>query len=389
MNSSVFVIRRLASLLAVMALAAAALAQGPLVPPGPPAQTMKSLQELHDAVGPRTPIVSLPFTISQPGSYVVTQSLTGAAAQNGITIAVSNVSLDLNGHTLRGTPGALHGIAIGPNVTNVTIRNGKVTHWPGDGITADYYTAHGVMVSGIVSSLNEGSGIRVNAVAVVQDCEVTSNSELGIYVIDQGHIQNCIVSYNGDNGILAQSNSIVENCIAMGNQLAGILGLFNTSIRGCVARQNGLAGILVYNNCVVLENQASYFPPPIIFAKKSIAPLPADTEGVDPFSLDGGIAIVGFFNRIESNTVTESNIGYHYYFKDNFIVKNVAMGCTKGFMQAIAPFGKAPSSAQSLQTAVTGGGDIFIAPIQTTFAALTIGPWDNFNFNEGSIIFGK
>jgi len=42
-----------------------AFAQGSLTPPGAPAPTMKSL----DQIEPRTPISSLPFTISSSGSY--------------------------------------------------------------------------------------------------------------------------------------------------------------------------------------------------------------------------------------------------------------------------------------------------------------------------------
>src|SRR4030095_6606576 len=76
-----------------------ALAQGPLTPPGAAAPTMKTLDQLE----PRTPISTLPFTISSPGSYYVTSNLTGVAGQHGITINADNVTLDLGGfeRTLR------------------------------------------------------------------------------------------------------------------------------------------------------------------------------------------------------------------------------------------------------------------------------------------------
>jgi hypothetical protein len=47
-------------------------AQGPLSPPGPPAPTMKTLEEIHDRTDPRTPISSLPYVITNGGSYYLT-----------------------------------------------------------------------------------------------------------------------------------------------------------------------------------------------------------------------------------------------------------------------------------------------------------------------------
>src|SRR6185295_16428367 len=75
-----------------------ALAQGPLTPPGAPAPTMKTL----DQVEARTLISSAPFTISQPGSYYLTANLT-VSSGNAITIAASGVTLDLNGFTISST----------------------------------------------------------------------------------------------------------------------------------------------------------------------------------------------------------------------------------------------------------------------------------------------
>ena len=43
-------------------------AQGPLSPPGPPAPTMKTLEQIE----PRTPISSLPYVITNGGSYYLT-----------------------------------------------------------------------------------------------------------------------------------------------------------------------------------------------------------------------------------------------------------------------------------------------------------------------------
>ena len=65
------------------------LAQGLLTPPGAPAPTMKTL----DQVEARTPISSAPFTISTSGSYYLTGNLT-VTSGTAITIAADQVTLD-------------------------------------------------------------------------------------------------------------------------------------------------------------------------------------------------------------------------------------------------------------------------------------------------------
>ena len=70
----------------------AVFARGPLTPLGAPAPTMKAL----DQVEPRTPISTLPFTISQGGSYYFTRNLQfNAVSGDAITITAAYETLDL------------------------------------------------------------------------------------------------------------------------------------------------------------------------------------------------------------------------------------------------------------------------------------------------------
>jgi hypothetical protein len=85
--------------IAALLLAAAAakmIAQGPLTPPGTPAPTMKTLDQLDAKLEKRTPISSAPSTISASGSYYLTANLT-VASGTAIAISADNVTLDLNG----------------------------------------------------------------------------------------------------------------------------------------------------------------------------------------------------------------------------------------------------------------------------------------------------
>src|SRR5438067_13816044 len=85
-----------------------ALAQGSLTPPGAPAPTMKSL----DQVEARTAITNTSslVMISQPGSYYLTHNLI-VSSGNAIDITTNQVTLDLNGFTISSTPVSAAGYA--------------------------------------------------------------------------------------------------------------------------------------------------------------------------------------------------------------------------------------------------------------------------------------
>src|ERR1700736_1195998 len=113
-------------------------AQGTLTPPpGAPAPTMRSL----DQIEPRTPISSAPYSINSSGSYYLTKNLT-VNSGTAITIAADGVTLDLNGFTISST-------ASSPAASAIDI-NGGVRH--------DITISNGHIVSGVTNSGGTFSG---------------------------------------------------------------------------------------------------------------------------------------------------------------------------------------------------------------------------------------
>lgn len=98
-----------ALLVLLAGLNARSFGQGNLTPPGAPAPTMKSLDQMEA----RTPITntSSTFTITQPGSYYQTHNPT-APTGDGIDNYAADVTLDLNGFTIASTAPVATGYGI-------------------------------------------------------------------------------------------------------------------------------------------------------------------------------------------------------------------------------------------------------------------------------------
>lgn len=200
-------------LFAIFMAPAASLA-GDLTPPaGPPASTMKTL----DQVEARTPLsqqttpgnANYRFIINQPGSYYLTGNLVASGGRSGILITTEHVTLDLNGFTLLGT-GAQ--VAIETSVTyldGVTIRNGKIDDWA-YGILA---LGDGALVEDITVT-NCDYGIRFDAASFttnISRCIVYNTTNIAISAGESSRITDCVVR-GATIGIQANGGSLISGC---------------------------------------------------------------------------------------------------------------------------------------------------------------------------------
>jgi hypothetical protein len=256
----------LLALLAVLGVFATSVRGGPLDPPAAPGPT--------DGVrAPGTPISSLPFTITQPGSYYLTRNLS-VASGNGITINADGVTLDLMGFTLSG-PGSntgSYGITSDGVTTrrNNTIRNGVLRGW-GIGVATPNFirsTYEDLRVTDNVWGLNIGSGSDVRHVmsayntiglaiaqrddawgGSVSDSNFIRNSVYGIFVSANNiWVHGNVIDSNGSIGVAIATggswNEVTDNrIVGNGGGLSPVGGVeIGTSATGNLIARNVIAG---------------------------------------------------------------------------------------------------------------------------------------------------
>ena len=295
--------------------------QGSLTPPGAPAPTMKTL----DQIEPRTPIAALPFSITNAGSYYLTANLTGVAGQNGITITASGVTLDLMGFELAGVATSLDGINISAAGTNAAVRNGTVRNWSGDGVKSS--SARHCQYQDLRLSNNGGDGLDCGPHSTVANCSALNNGRHGIIAITGATISSCTASFNTSRGITASSGNTISGCTATSNTDNGIDVSESSVISGCVARFNGAAGIVAGGGSTVSGCSAEVNTGDgIEIAFNSLVLNNACANNGFGAGNGAGIKVFTSGNRIEGNNVADNDRGIEVTAAGNLIIKNSARG---------------------------------------------------------------
>jgi hypothetical protein len=324
----------------LLVAAAAVFALGDLNPPaGSVAASGKRLTEIEPRIAinaTNTPgDADSIFKITQPGSYYLTGNITGVAGKHGIEIAASNVSIDLNGFVVDGggvIGGSLDGIRTSLSVLSaLTITNGKVSNWGGDGIDLATGSSYSSLVERVEAIGNGATGMQIGFTSVIDRCTARSNGARGFLSLSGCSISNCTSSENGSigfqigsisfasacvasnndsHGLSASFDSTIRDCVAIGNTGIGILGSYS-SILDCTANLNGGSGIQIGTACIARGNTCSSNCTTVVNS--------------------AGITVLGSDNRIEDNNCTQQNNlarGIDVNGTGNIIVRNTCSGNT-------------------------------------------------------------
>ena len=157
------------------------------------------------------------ITIDESGSYRLTGNL-DSGSQVAIRISAPDVTLDLNGFTIKGDGTVfIDGVSVGTNSPNVEIRNGTIRDFGRHGIFA----------------LSTSPGTRII------DVRAIDNGIFGLNLENEGSlVRGCTVTGSGSSGIRALGDSTVLGNTVMDNGAVGLTGSIGTGYGKNVFTEN-------------------------------------------------------------------------------------------------------------------------------------------------------
>jgi hypothetical protein len=375
-------------MISTLVLLSSAFGQGPLTPPGAPAPTMKTLDQLDAKLEKRTPITNLPFTISAPGSYFLATNLISSG--NGVVITASSVTLDLNGFELAGSAGSTVGVNVSGSRTNICIRNGTVRGWNSDGLNLS--NAIAVIVSDLRVFRNAGNGMVLGTAAVINSCVSTYNALEGIVTGDAANIRGCVVYHNNvgilcgngcqvrdtvtfsnfnygiylgvngtvvdctssqDFGIVTRSGSLVSGCASLDSRIQGIVVGDGSIVRDCRSSgtRDSLSGDGIYTgldclvkDCITVSNALNGIN---VFGRSRVIGCYSSLNGRAVSSAGIFVGNQGGASQIDGNQVCNNNgYGIYSFSGGDLIVRNSASGNSTNYFPASgANFGPVQSAS--------------------------------------------
>lgn len=232
-------------------LGSGVLVAGPLTPPaGVPSSTPKTLQEVE----PRLPInntntpgdATSTFRINQPGHYYLAFNVGAVPGRSAITIAAKNVTLDLNGFTVGGLAGSVHGITfddggIVGSVDNATITNGNIRSFGGSGIHAPLVRQ--LRIDRVAADTNGAWGFNTGVSAVITGSVATGNTLGGFQIASSSIVEACFAASNQGPGYLVGKGSQLTACRSLTNTGNGYEIVDSAILTLCTSRTDGRNGI--------------------------------------------------------------------------------------------------------------------------------------------------
>lgn len=203
------------SALILFALAPLAFAAGPLTPPGAPAPTMKSLDEVE----PRTPLTqsdtpgdaTAVFKITQPGSYYLAGNIKPPAGKNGILIALlvpGVVEVDMGGFTMDGSEAGASASGIVCSAASafenrrdgLLVHGGTIRNFAGDSCLFPTAITMGTLELRDMRIIGGGAGVSTEARLLLSRVSISGGSGTAVHMGSDSVLSGVELSYTNSAG---------------------------------------------------------------------------------------------------------------------------------------------------------------------------------------------
>ncbi len=244
----------------------------------------------------------IPFTISEPGVYCLAESV-NFTSDTAITVAASDVILDLNEKKIDGSGGGSIGIAVNSGLQNITIQNGTLCNMNDRGINADAVNNLSFVSMSVSDSLIDSvvdmpslispitclqiKDIKVTNVGIFKEfsivsaidslvdsliddvdesCTLSSITGINVNCVTGLSLNNCqVLGCQGDGFALQATEQIfIQSCNALQNSGNGFVldRVDTTRLKWCDATMNCFNGFCdsacnadnLYDNCIAKQN---------------------------------------------------------------------------------------------------------------------------------------
>jgi hypothetical protein len=216
----------------------------------PPLASIPVVDDGVTVIDPPDLCVNYPIKLTKSGSYRLDHGIDLAKIfcdKTAIEVDADFVTVDLNGHTIKGpcdvmvchTNGCAvllikvpcvssdghNGIDVPASNTGTTVKNGTVTLMGDDGV---HVRADGI-IQGVRAVSNEGEGIQCGEGCLLSDDLANGNKGDGFEVDDDALVTNVVGQGNGGPGIFCDSVLVsVRGSVFTANTGGGIVGCTNT-----------------------------------------------------------------------------------------------------------------------------------------------------------------
>ena len=210
------------------------------------------------------------ITLNEPGSYILANNVISLTAP--ITIAGSNINLDLNGFHVSNPSGVGINIAGGGGIKNVCVFNGTVRDCGGNGIAVD--NVQNLVFDSLLSTDNTSTGHGFDfgqscTNCLITNCRADNNAGRGFNMgTDVGggtlfEFRQCIATENVSDGFgVHGTNYLFESCASSRNLVAGFkigptVPVSQVVLRDCQVLNNinhGIHSLAVGGSNITIEH---------------------------------------------------------------------------------------------------------------------------------------